>query len=257
MNKLLLSLTAVLTLAFSSVKAQDGIEIRVDGVGADISGGTYSTSLFATSPDLVGGIFQVHFVVTNNTGSDQQWRITRKKLSVPATWVDQVCWPPLCYNANGDVYMTPHTGGNPAPVIVDGTDMTTNSEVAELKPRITPDQSGAGYASYRYYITTTSGIYLDSVDLNIGFVLGVNTVKQNPTVAVNPNPASDNVTISLGSIDNATVRIVDVLGNVVYTDAVSNGTTSIDVSGFKNGVYFVMIESPGIKAINRKLIVRH
>ena len=119
MKKFILSLSAIFTLSFFGVIAQsNGIEIRLDGLGADISGGVHSVNLYATSPDLVGGVYQVHFDVTNNTGSDAQWKITRKKMSVPATWADQVCWPPQCYPTSGDVYSTPNTGGNPAPTIV-------------------------------------------------------------------------------------------------------------------------------------------
>lgn len=257
MKKIILSLTAFATLTLSSVFAQDGIEIRLDGIGADISGGVHTISLYATSPDLAGGVYEVHFDVTNNTGSNQQWRVTRKKMSVPATWTDQVCWPPQCYPTSGDVYITPHTAGNPAPIIVDGTATTTNAELAELKPRITPDPAAASSALYRYYITSLAGVYMDSIDVSINYVLGVTTLKQTPSLTISPNPADENVSIALGGFENSSVKIVDVLGNVVYNESINNGTKSIDVSNFKNGVYFVLVEAPGIKSFNRKLIIRH
>lgn len=258
MKKIILGISTFLVLAATSFQAQDGISIQYDGTGPDISGGTHSVNLYGSSPELVGGILEVHFIVTNTTGANQQWKITRKKISVPSTWVDQICWPPLCYNASGSVYVTPNTGGNPAPTIVDGTATTTNAEVAELKPRITPDMSAASYAVYRYYITeAVSGNYVDSVDLAINFVLSTPTLKQTPTMSVSPNPASDNVNISLGSLENGIIRVVDVLGNLVYTETISNGQKNIDVSNFKNGVYFVMVEAQGVKTMNRKLIVRH
>ena len=258
MKRIILNISVFCTLVLSGVQAQDGISIQLDGAGPDISGGTHSLDLYATSPEMVGGVLDVHFLVTNTTGSDQQWKITRKKINVPASWTDQVCWPPLCYNTSGDLYSTPNSGGNPAPIIVDGTATTTNAEVAELKPRITPNQSAASYALYRYYITeAVGGAYVDSVDLSINFVLSVTTLKQTPIINVNPNPADEYVNISLGSIENSQIKIVDVLGNVVYNESVANGTKSIDVTGFKNGVYFVMIEALGIISTSRKLIVRH
>ncbi len=257
MKKNLLSLIAIVSLTLSSAIAQDGIEIRLDGVGADISGGVHSINLYVGSPDLVGGLYQVHFDVTNNTGSDQQWKVTRKKITVPASWIDQVCWPPQCYVTSGDVYTTPNTGGNPAPTIVNGTSTTTNAELAELKPRITPDPSAASYALYRYYIVSTSGTLMDSIDLSINYVLGITPLKQTTSLTISPNPADDNVKIALDGIENSTVKIVDVLGNVVYNESINNGTKNIDVSNFKNGVYFVLVEAPGIKSFNRKLIIRH
>jgi hypothetical protein len=258
MKKILQSLSAIIALSISGVNAQDGIEIRLDGAGADISGGMHSINLYPGSPDFDGSLYIVHFVVTNNTGSDKQWRITRQKINVPGTWVDQICWPPLCFNASGNTYTTPNSGSYPAPTIVDGTSTTTNAEVAELKPQITPDQSAASYALYRYYITdAATGNYMDSVDLAINFVLATPTIKQAPIINVSPNPANDIVNISTGSLENSSIKILDVLGKSIYTETNASGMKTVDVSNFKNGVYFVMIEAPGMKTITRKLIVKH
>lgn len=257
MKKILLS-TFLIAIGLNALSQGDGISIQVNGIGTDISGGSHSVNLYGTSPDLVGGIYEVKFKVTNSTGSDQQWKITRKKISVPTTWVDQICWPPLCYNASGDVYSTPNSGGNPAPTIVDGTHLTTEGLEAELKPRITPDVNNASYAIYRYYVTdVVSGNYLDSVDLNINFTLNTVVVKPNPVITVSPNPASDMVTISLGTSDDANIRIVDGLGKQVLSTSLYNGQKSIDVSDFKTGVYIITIDGSGIKAVNKKLIIKH
>lgn len=262
MKKLILGFTAICALTFTA-KAQSGVEIRLDGVGSDLAGTTHNVNLTPTSTDLTNlggglGLFEVHFDITNSTGADAQWRIARKKISVPTTWVDQVCWPPQCYNANGDLFVTPNSGGNPAPTIVNGTAMTTNAEVAEMKPRITIDMNAATTAQYRYYVVdVVSGTYLDSIDLNINFALAVNPIKQNPTISLSPNPATDNVTVQLGNAETGSVRIVDALGNVVYNEQIANGTKSIDVSNFKNGVYFVIIDPSDAKPVNRKLIIRH
>ena len=259
MKKLILSFTAICALTITSVQAQSGVEIHLDGVGADLAGTTHNVNLTPTSPELGGSnTLEVHFLVTNNTGADAQWRITRKKISVPTTWVDQLCWPPQCYPTNGDIYITPNTGGNPAPTIVDGTDMTTTNAEAEMKPRIQIDFGSATSALYRYYVTDAStGAYLDSIDLSINFSLAVAPIKQNPTISLSPNPATDNVTVQLGSAETGSVRIVDALGNVVYNEQIANGTKSIDVSNFKNGVYFVIIDPSDAKPVNRKLIIRH
>ena len=263
MKKLILGFTAICVLSMTTARAQSGVEIRLDGVGADLAGTTHNVNLSLSSSELTNygngtGLFEIHFDITNNTGADGQWRITRKKMSVPATWTDQVCWPPQCYNANGDVYVTPNTVGSPAPTIVNGTAMSTNAEVADMKPRITLDLSAASSALYRYYVTDAStGAYLDSIDLNINFALAVNPIKQNPTISLSPNPATDNVTVQLGNAETGSVRIVDALGNVVYNEMIANGTKSIDVSNFKNGVYFVIIDPSDAKPVNRKLIIRH
>jgi hypothetical protein len=248
-------------LLSTSVFAQgDGISIQLDGAGPDISGGTHFVNLYGTSPELSGGILEVHFVVTNTTGADKQWKITRKKINVPSSWIDQICWPPLCYNASGDVYMTPNSGGNPAPTIVNGTNQTSDALLAELKPRITPDLNNAAYSIYRYYITdVVTNAYVDSVDLNVNFTLGVTNAPkpQVPAISLSPNPANDHVTISLGNDNNGTIRVTDALGKVVMTENIYNGQKHLNVSDLKSGVYIVIVESPGMKSLTKKLIVRH
>ena len=71
-----------------------------------------------------------------------------------------------------------------------------------------------------------------------------------------PNPASDYVLISTNGIDNATIKIIDILGNTIYLENIST-TKKIDVSDYKNGIYFVSIESSDSKIVNRRLIVKH
>ena len=270
-KKLLLLLSAVTLGTFFSF-AQSGLDVRYDPDGAtgplattgsNLAGGSHSISLYPGSPDLAGGLYEVHFIVTNTSSSDKQYKIIRKALNVPASWQDQLCWPPLCYNADQEVtssvesYSTPHTVSNPAPIIKAGKDSTTENLVAELKPRITPDQSAAGYALYRYYFyDVQGGGYVDSVDLSIGFVLGVNQQKAAPAMVVMPNPADNHASVTINSDEATPLKVVDALGKTVLTETIYNGSKSLDVSDLKNGVYFILIESEG-KMLNRKLIVRH
>jgi hypothetical protein len=91
----------------------------------------------------------------------------------------------------------------------------------------------------------------------VNFTLSTNTIKPNPVVSVSPNPASEYVTINLGQTENASVKVVDVLGKVVHTDVISGGQKTIALGEFKNGVYILVIDAPGTKTINKRLIVRH
>ena len=82
-------------------------------------------------------------------------------------------------------------------------------------------------------------------------------MKQTPVLTLTPNPADNYVTVSLGTTGNATMKVVDVLGNVVMTDVITDGTEMINLSDFKNGIYFIQVESSETKLMTRKLIVRH
>jgi hypothetical protein len=75
-------------------------------------------------------------------------------------------------------------------------------------------------------------------------------------VNVAPNPATDYVKVTAEGVESATVKMIDVLGNVILKETIK-GSKTIDVSEFRNGIYFVIIEAEGVKTINRKVIVRH
>jgi Secretion system C-terminal sorting domain len=268
MKKILLGLFSLFLVA--NANAQGGIEIRLDSADID---GTHIT-LANPGADVTGTIVDfpfttagtnltVHFVVTNNTGSNQKWKITRVQQMVPpASWSDQVCWPPLCYPATGITFSTPNSGGSPAPTVVDGADTTaivlpayTTSYLAEIKPIIS--MGTAASALYMYYVTdVTTGAYIDSVGLRVDYLVGV---EENAALSVNisPNPASEYVNINTSGVNSASVKIVDVLGNVVLKETVMQASKKIDVARFHNGIYFVIVEAEGAKTITRKVIVRH
>ena len=66
MKKLVLSLF-IIALGYLSYSQGDGISIQVNGIGADISGGSHSVNLYGTSPDLVGGIYQLKIKALNSS----------------------------------------------------------------------------------------------------------------------------------------------------------------------------------------------
>jgi hypothetical protein len=258
MKQIILSVATFFTV-LGGVSAQSGIEIRYNGVGNNLAGSSLDLYLYGSHPDLVGGTIDIHFLVTNNTGADKQWQITRKEISVPSTWVDQLCWPPSCYPTTDGMFTTPSTVGSPAPIVLSGTSTASTSLGnldAELKPRITPDPAVNSYGHYRYYINQ-GGAYVDSVDIKINYSLGIAAPKQAPALTLTPNPADNYVNVSIGTSANATMKIVDVLGNVVMTDVITDGTETINLGDFKNGVYFIQVESSETKLMTRKLIVRH
>jgi hypothetical protein len=54
-----------------------------------------------------------------------------------------------------------------------------------------------------------------------------------------PNPANDQVTVSVNASGDAVLEIVDITGKVVFNGPVvlENGQTTVDISGFDAGVY--------------------
>ena len=256
--------TLLLAFAFATYTVSAQISIQYGDSGPDISGTTVDIVIDPLTVNQQGDYYwSEHFLVTNNTGSDGVWKVTRVKVNVPSTWNDFVCWPPSCYPSNNGgavVYSTPHdpSNGSPAPTVLDGTS-TAQLDIgypAHLKPQITPDFTTSGLATYKYYITdANTDVYLDSVTVNFTYPLSANNIK-TPELSIAPNPASTTVKVTLDGTESADVRIVDVLGNIVYKEEVI-GSKNIDVATYKNGVYFVTIDGNGRKAITKKLVVRH
>lgn len=85
---------------------------------------------------------------------------------------------------------------------------------------------------------------------------GVKDLKQDPNFIIFPNPANDNVTLQLNNSKPGSVKIVDLVGNIVYSETIA-GHAKIDVAEFKNGIYFVSVEADGVKMLSRKLVVQH
>ncbi len=240
MKKIILSLFSV-TLISAAASAQS-ITINVDGTPTDISGMEHVE--IVVSP--VSDEHLVDFVVTNNTGSTQTLSVTRRHMNMPAGWSDYFCWG--VYGQFGNCYLS-----YPDAVWTGGTESIDNGGQGLLSSYINAPSSGT--STIRYYINDGAS-YLDSVDLVITSTAGI---QENPTLSLNvaPNPADNFVNINMTGVNKANVKIVDVLGNVVYKEMVAETTKKVDVSRFKNGIYFITIESEGIKPTTRKLIIRH
>ena len=58
------------------------------------------------------------------------------------------------------------------------------------------------------------------------------------SISVYPNPATNSLTIS-GITGKATIKIHDVLGNIVYQTSNINISETIDITSISNGVYFI------------------
>ncbi len=98
------------------------------------------------------------------------------------------------------------------------------------------------------YCTDTSGYrYVEVVATGLE-----NSIVSN--FSIYPNPATDNVTISLTESVSGTVSIVDLHGNVVATKSISGNTSNISTSELASGVYVVKINSDKGSAVKQLVI---
>jgi len=241
MKKIIL---AVVTLTlFAGETFAQGASIRVKGTGTDISGTEISENITSSSYTHV-----IDFSVDNLTGSAQDWGLTRIRLTPSIGWTDDVCWGAVstgigeCNSTSGDSYSTSYT-----------VPMETTTTDAEINVYITAPTGGT--SSFRYYITNGSA-KVDSVDLTITKSAGV-TENISLALTVAPNPATNFINVSMEGVSSANLKIVDVLGNVVLKETVYENSKKVDVTKFRNGIYFITVDAEGVKPITRKLIVRH
>jgi hypothetical protein len=274
MKKIILSISVLFTFG-----AMAQLEIHM---GSDLTNVAGTTINIAINPDLVndqgGDLFwESYFYVKNTSGINQQWQVKRVKVNVPAGWSDQLCWPPECYNTIGNVFTTPHDMcDKQAPAVFPGTSdcsvtirdpfdvadcdsFITNPQTysAEIIPKIIPTFGSSSVAIYTYYIIDAfTQQNVDSLTLSFSYTTSIQEKKQTNTLSISPNPADGYVTINLEGSESAIVKMVDVLGNEVLNKNVS-GSTKINTSDFKSGVYFVTINGDSKKTTTKKLVIRH
>jgi hypothetical protein len=249
MKKLVLLLFLSL---FSGLTAQDGISIVIDGQTTELSGQAYN--VVATS----NLSFDVPFDVFNNTGQSHQWRVTRKKISVGAGWTDGLCWghgtDPFggtCFSS-GQMNANPWTTPGSAGVLF----TINNGEYGKMKASIDPEDLSSSTSHYRYYISDDGINYADSVDLIVNFMAALKPVKEPVSVTIVPNPASDYINITLNGAESVTMKMADVVGNLIMKETISSNK-KIDVTDLKSGVYIISFEGSGVKSFSRKVIIRH
>jgi len=227
-----------------------------------LSWGQYEVHLTGSSTDVSGiaqvadnvvpdSIVQVHFYIKNLSGSDQTMSACRVKLNAPTEWTDQLCWAPFpdptfqggCYNTSGYSWCSP-------------TVVVPSNGEGELITDVRVYTVG-GEGLYRYYFKV-GGVSVDSVDLHINPILGLNEVEPiQAGMTAYPNPASSMITVNtVGLSGDYNVRVTDVLGKVVYADE-AGAIKKIDVNNFKNGVYLITVTEKGEVIQTRRVVVKH
>lgn len=107
----------------------------------------------------------------------------------------------------------------------------------------------------RFHATSDYGnnCYVDNV--NISYALALNTSELDNSVTIFPNPANNVLVINNANTTVKNAVITDMLGAEVWSSNVlATGNTTIDVSDFAPGIYFVKINADGATAV-KKIVV--
>jgi hypothetical protein len=71
--------------------------------------------------------------------------------------------------------------------------------------------------------------------------------------SIQPNPANEELYITLEEGVQGNITLVSVTGSVVYTGAVQSGIQGIDTRALDSGIYFVSINN----GATRKVVIQH
>jgi hypothetical protein len=236
-----LLLFGVSMFAIASSFAQNKISYT-GGNGANIASSTILVEIENTDNILID------LDVTNISGATVNSIVSRTIVNGPAAWSDEVCYG---QGSNGGCYTPTTTTWS----MNSGDAITLNDQgVALANIKIHPATLQNG--TYRYYVGTPNDPYQDSVDVEITSVASIKEVKKVLTLSVSPNPATENFTVKAPGVDKASIKVVDVLGNVILNESFT-GYKNVNVNEFKNGIYFVIISGDGMTPLNRKVVVRH
>lgn len=121
-------------------------------------------------------------------------------------------------------------------------DGAANDGVFGVSIKVVPDES----QYYIYAENANAGIFAPERSeheyYSVTATTGINeTSDMNPlTIAVYPNPANTSLTIQTNTTDAQSYVIVNMLGTEMAT-GIMEQTTSLDVSGWKSGLYFLRV----------------
>lgn len=109
------------------------------------------------------------------------------------------------------------------------------------------------FVEYRFTFTSDSintsmeGWLIDDIVINNGIV-GINEIESNNSIQIFPNPTTDFITIKTDNLTNfKSATLKDILGKLIFTTE----QTTIDISKFETGIYFMEITTTEGKVVKR------
>ena len=145
------------------------------------------------------------------------------------------------YSALGGIVSFTNTSTNGLTYLWNFGDSTTSTA---QNPSHTYIKSGV----YTIQLTVYNGCG-NNVSSQQIITVGIKSFNENNKIEVYPNPASSDITINFNSERNQNINISinDILGNEIYKNnnslLIGKNNLNIDLSGFKQGVYFICIST--------------
>ncbi len=85
-------------------------------------------------------------------------------------------------------------------------------------------------------------------------ILGISDDVNELGISVYPNPNTGRLTIDIGENQNIQIEILDNSGKLIISKATKQQITSIDLSGYTPGIYFINLTNDEISTVKRIIV---
>ena len=153
----------------------------------------------------------------------------------------------------GDANQSLPEGSTIEDIVVDPTTVTWFATLTDAMNNTNPLAPGTVLvdgATY-YAVNIVDDCLSEPLAVTITLVLGISDFAENG-IAVYPNPVTGRLTI-VAEESIISVRVYDILGNLVLESKAAASTYQLDVSGLSNGVYLLQLQK-GEQILTGKLI---
>jgi hypothetical protein len=133
---------------------------------------------------------------------------------------------------------------------------TATTAIATGTVYTTPSFTTGTYTYYAGATTCTSSATRASVTVTVNTCTGLESLNGlSPEISLYPNPTNGKLYLKLSTYQNTTVRVYDLLGNMVMEQAIDREQTTLNLNGQVSGIYLVMIIN-GQEVLATKRIVK-
>jgi subtilase family protein/type IX secretion system substrate protein len=213
------------------------------------------------APDVYTGDAKIR--VTSGAFSDESddpFNITASRVASPN--IIQVCetdatftWADMPEAESYDLLMMGDDGDKFMEIVGNTTETTITVPIADYEAEqwyaVAPRNDAVGWVGLRTIARIYGGGLLDCV------ILGEDDNDITNSVVLYPNPATDEFIVNLGSSVDSDVEItvINSLGQTIQRLNTSTTQTTVDVSNYHTGIYFVSIKTD-TQSTTKKLLVR-
>tara|TARA_B100001250_G_C19737392_1_gene761422 strand:- start:604 stop:1377 length:774 start_codon:yes stop_codon:yes gene_type:complete len=251
-NKWLLFVVCLFVIG--SISSQNNLNIQIGGDTNSYSGATYQ--MVAPSKQDFYLNIEAHNI---STSESFLLHVTCIELNTLNGWADGFCWGPSDDPLSGQCYSSGQVDSSfwtsPHSMLID------TNKYGALKLDLYPDTNFFGQSHYRYLfgvMENGSLNQIDSIDILIDYFANTSDFNNSANaISVFPNPATNYFSIVNDYNESYKITICDVMGNQISSNTIIDNNKNIDVSSYKNGLYFIRAILSDGTLINKRLTIKH